>query len=209
MKKWFACWLSLAAGTVLVAGCGSHDASAAKDSAPAAAAPAEDVPQAPDSVNADASVRADAAPAAKTVGLESVTCAQWDETLATHRGKIVVVDTWATWCIPCREEFPKLVELHRELEFQGLVCMSVSVDEPEAKEEAAAFLKEHNASFANYLIEDEPDAWWDKWNIKGIPVVLVFDRDGKLSKKFDKDDPDNQFTYADVEKHVKELLAAK
>jgi len=58
------------------------------------------------------------------------------------------------------------------------------------------------------VIEDKQQAWWDKWNIKAIPIVLVFSADGKLAKKIDKDDPDNQFTYADVEKFVTELLGA-
>jgi hypothetical protein len=46
-----------------------------------------------------------------------------------------------------------------------------------------------------------------KWNIKAIPIVLVFDAKGTLVKKFDKDEPDNQFTYEDVEKLVVELLS--
>ncbi len=145
---------------------------------------------------------------ARDVRLEFVSCHQWDEALAAYRGKIVVVDTWATWCNPCREEFPHLVALHHRHATDGVVCMSVSVDEAEQYGEAVDFLKQQGATFPNYLIQDKDDnAWWDKWNIKGIPIVLVFDRDGKLAKKFDRDDPDNQFTYADVEKLVTDLLS--
>lgn len=197
MKKMVTCWLAIAAGTALLTSCNrAQETPAAKSEAPAA-------------VPATEGAKADSNASANEITIESVTCEQWDQALAAQKGKIVVVDTWATWCIPCREEFPRLVELHRQHAEQGVVCMSVSVDEPAAKEEALGFLREHQATFANYLIEDKPDAWWDKWNIKGIPIVLVFDRDGKLSKKFDMDDPDNQFTYEDVEKHVKEMLAAK
>jgi hypothetical protein len=104
------------------------------------------------------------------------------------------------------EEFPKLVDLHEKYAKDGVVCMSVSVDEPDQKALVQDFLTRNQAYFANYLIDDKSDAWWDKWNIKGIPIVLVFDVDGKLARKFDRDDPDNQFTYADVEKLVVELL---
>jgi hypothetical protein len=84
--------------------------------------------------------------------------------------------------------------------------MSVSVDEVKKRETALAFLKEKGAVFANYLNDDAESAWWDKWNIKSIPVVLVFDRHGQPARKFDKDDPDRQFTYADVGKFLQELL---
>lgn len=142
-----------------------------------------------------------------SVELKAVNCANWDKDLAAQRGKIVVVDTWATWCAPCVEEFPQLVALHGKHAKDGVTCMSVSVDELEQKGEALAFLQKHDAAFANYIIDDKGEAWWDKWEIKAIPIVLVFGRDGKLVKKFDKDDPDNQFTYADVEKLVGELVA--
>jgi len=140
------------------------------------------------------------------IRLETVSCEQWEKSLASHQGKIVVVDTWATWCLPCMEEFPELVRLQAKYANDGVACMSVSVDEPEQKASVQEFLSQHNADFSNYLIDDKGNALWDKWNIKGIPVVLVFDVDGKLAKKFDRDDPDNQFTYADVEKLVVELL---
>jgi thiol-disulfide isomerase/thioredoxin len=139
--------------------------------------------------------------------LQAVSCEQWDAALATHRGKIVVVDTWATWCTPCKEEFHRLVDLHRKHAQDGVVCMSVSVDAPDDRGDVLRFLEEQKAEFANFLIQDKDEnAWWDKWNIKGISIVLVFGRDGKLVRKFDNDDPDNQFTYADVEKLVAELL---
>lgn len=160
----------------------------------------------------ESSESASAAPAHSDTGpvaLELVNCARWDEALARQRGRIVVVDTWATWCVPCREEFPGLVALHRKYAPQGVVCMSVSVDDPDQKDDALAFLRQQQAAFANYLIQDASDAWFDKWNIKGIPIVLVFGADGTLARKFDKDDPDNQYTYEDVDALVAELLEAQ
>jgi thiol-disulfide isomerase/thioredoxin len=121
-----------------------------------------------------------------------------------QRGKIVVVDTWATWCVPCKKEFPSLVRLHEKHAKDGVVCMSVSVDKVTKQPEAKEFLQLVGAHFVNYLTELTP--WFDKWSIKAIPAVLVFDREGKLARKFDYDPPANQFTYADVEKKVEELL---
>jgi thiol-disulfide isomerase/thioredoxin len=142
----------------------------------------------------------------RNVQIETVSCQQWDEALALQKGKIVVVDTWATWCIPCTEDFPKLVALQEKYAPRNVAFMSVSVDAMENRAAALEFLKRHEAAFANYLIDDKENAWYDKWKIKGIPVVLVFDGEGKLVKKFDMDDPDNQFTYSDVDKFLAQLL---
>lgn len=144
--------------------------------------------------------------ATPAVELESLTTADWPRVLAGQKGKVVVVDTWATWCVGCVQEFPELVKLHKAYHPRGVACISVTVDSPTAREQALEFLEHQQATFDNYIMTDGEDAWWDEWNIKSIPVVLVFDREGKLVKKFDNDDPDNQFTYADVEKLVAELV---
>ncbi len=125
--------------------------------------------------------------------------------IAEQKGNIVVVDTWATWCGPCKEEFPHLVQIYREHAKDGVVCMSVSLDQVEQRDAALKFLQSKDATFPNFLI-DEETGWQDKWNIKAIPMVLVFGRDGRLARKFDRDDPDNLFTYADVEKFVDGLI---
>ena len=125
--------------------------------------------------------------------------------IAAQRGNIVVVDTWATWCKPCKEESPELVQIYRDHAKDGVVCLSVSLDQSEQRDNALAFLTAKGATFPNFLI-DEDGTWQDKWNIRGIPMVLVFGRDGRLARKFDRDDPDNQFTYPDVEKFVQDLI---
>lgn len=123
-----------------------------------------------------------------------------------EKGKIVVVDIWASWCINCMKKFPNLVKLQEKHAKDGVVCMSVTVDKQENSEKALAFLKKQNALLPNFQIDQK--TWFDKWDIKGIPVVLVFDQNGNF-KKFSQDDPDNPFTYEDVEKHVQALLEKK
>jgi hypothetical protein len=51
------------------------------------------------------------------------------------------------------------------------------------------------------------DEWTNQWNIKGIPIVLVFDREGKLLRRFDRDDRDRQFKYSDVDRFLAELVS--
>ncbi len=147
--------------------------------------------------------------AGNAVSLATLDNKLWETVLASANGHVVVVDTWATWCVPCREEFPHLVDLNEKYSKDGVVCISVSVDSPTEHAAAAEFLREQNANFPNYRFEDDSVDWLDKWNIKGIPVVLVFDSQGKLAKKFDMDDPDNQFSYAEVEELVAKLVSSE
>jgi thiol-disulfide isomerase/thioredoxin len=133
-----------------------------------------------------------------------------DGAIKMQRGKIVVVDIWATWCVPCKKEFPHLVELHQKRAKDGVVCMSVAWDSADDRDKALEFLQQRGATFPNFLLnKDDKDGtqkWLDAYDIGPIPVVLVFGRDGKLAKKFDREDPDHPFTYADVNKLVEELL---
>jgi thiol-disulfide isomerase/thioredoxin len=128
------------------------------------------------------------------------------DAVKARRGHVVVMDVWATWCAPCKQEFPHLVELHERYAKGGVVCVSVSLDKSDQRDAALTFLKSKGAVFPNYVL-DEGEAGWDKLDLKGIPAVFVYDREGKLARRFTNDDPDNRFTYADVRKLVEELLA--
>lgn len=129
--------------------------------------------------------------------------------IADQKGKIVVVDFWATFCIPCKEEFPNLVKLHGDHAKSGVSCISVAVDDPEDKDAALRFLKKVKATFPNYLLDEAPELYQKELNFASVPTVLVFGRDGKLAKKFNATKPEEAFTYKDVRKLVEELLKAK
>jgi thiol-disulfide isomerase/thioredoxin len=139
------------------------------------------------------------------IELKKVKLAKLLDDIKSHEGKLVVVDIWADYCIPCKKGFPHLVALHKERAKDGLVCISVSVDEPEDHAKALKFLEKQQAMFANYHLDERAETWQDHFNIKGIPAVVLY-RDGKKLAQFDHDDPDNQFTYADVEKAVSKFL---
>lgn len=140
------------------------------------------------------------------VEIQLVKYKQLAEAVKAHKGKVVVVDVWATFCIPCMKEFPHLVELHQEHAKDGVVCMSVSVDDPEKKELALKFLTKTGATFQNFLLDEEAEVWQKNWKVNGVPIVFVFGKDGAQAAKFDADDPDKQFSYKDVKAKVAELL---
>jgi len=126
--------------------------------------------------------------------------------VADQKGKIVVVDFWATFCIPCKEEFPNLVKLHADHGKKGVVCISVSVDDPEDKDAALKFLKKEKATFLNLLLDEAPEKYQKELNFASVPTVLVYGKDGKLVKKFNATKPEEAFTYKDIRKVVEELL---
>jgi thiol-disulfide isomerase/thioredoxin len=138
------------------------------------------------------------------VELKEATLKQVLADIAKHK-ELVLIDIWGEFCVPCKAEFPHLVKLHQAHAKDGLVCMSIAVDEVEHKAKAHAFLKKQGAAFANYILSPDSDNWQDHWDITAVPAVLVY-RDGKLLRTFTNDNPDAQYTYADVEKFVLPLL---
>jgi thiol-disulfide isomerase/thioredoxin len=147
-------------------------------------------------------------PKPQRVELKVVKYDQLTAAVRDQLGKVVVLDIWASWCVPCKKEFPHLIKLHEKYAREGLVCMSVSVDDDEAKHAAALkFLTGVKATFANYRLDEPDSVWQEKWDFNGPPAVFVFDRQGRRAGKFTMGDPDNQFTYAkDVEPLVRKLL---
>jgi thiol-disulfide isomerase/thioredoxin len=135
------------------------------------------------------------------------------EQVASHKdAKLIVVDAWATWCVPCMKNFPHLVEMHEKYADKGLVAISLSLDDADKPKSVAAatkFLKEKKAVFTNLIMEERMDDSFDKLNIGAIPAVFVYTPDGKELKRFTLEDVDKQFTYEQVEAFVKDYLAGK
>jgi thiol-disulfide isomerase/thioredoxin len=146
------------------------------------------------------------------VKLERLNWSQLQKRLANPEVKYTIVDAWSTTCGPCKENFLHVVEMHKRYAPKGLAVISLSLDDPSDKAavaEAERFLKEKKATFTNILLDENFGEGFDKLNINGIPAVFIFGPDGKEVKRFTMDDPNNQFTYDDVEKALANLLDAK
>lgn len=120
------------------------------------------------------------------VELRDATAADLDRAVQGRAGKVVLVDFWATWCPPCRERFPHLVELHERLAKEGLACISVSLDEPDQRDAALKFLRRRKATLTNLLWTDRTPAGVRTLETTyryggGIPHMVLFGRDGRLA----------------------------
>lgn len=138
--------------------------------------------------------------------------AGFDRAVAEHKGKVVLVDCWATWCVPCLRAFPKTVELHRQFQKDGLVVMSLNFDDLDAGKpspKVLSFLKKHEAAFPNLV--SALDIGGDGAEAFGIPDgalphFFLYGRDGKLLKVFTSSDPDQTFSHAELEAAVAAAL---
>lgn len=175
----------VAVAVACAAGCG-------KDCAPTSAGGTE-LP-----VNAEVSVKV-----VKYAGLEEV--------VNKAKGKVVLVDFWATFCGPCVKKFPHFVALHEKYAEKGLVCVSVSLDDPEEDmDKVRQFLVKSKATFPNVVIRPtnaEDKLLEKKFNYDGtLPQMALFARDGSRAWDSNKDTLDKNLTVF-VEKLDKLVVA--
>jgi thiol-disulfide isomerase/thioredoxin len=132
------------------------------------------------------------APSPQTSDLRPVELAVIDEAglakvLAAHRGKVVLVDYWATWCQPCMELFPHTVQLHKRLAGRGLRVISVSLDDPDQRRAAALeFLIRQGADFQNFISPyGAGTRSVEAFKLDGsLPEMKLYDRQGNLRESF-------------------------
>jgi peroxiredoxin len=96
-------------------------------------------------------------------------------TLSELRGKVVLVNFWATWCPPCRKEMPDLEALYERFGAKGFVVLGISDEE---SEKVAPFIGDRKVTFPVLL--DPERKVHDEFVVDGIPKSFVYDRDGKL-----------------------------
>ena len=106
--------------------------------------------------------------------------------LRKKRGKVVLINLWATWCVPCREEFPDLIRLYGKYQARGLELILISVDDAEQRGQVEDFLKENGVNFLTYISAEESyealiDFLAPDW-IGGFPTTFVIDRKGRLTR---------------------------
>jgi thiol-disulfide isomerase/thioredoxin len=98
--------------------------------------------------------------------------------LAALRGKVVVVNFWATWCPPCRREMPSLERLRQHLVDKGLAVVAVDVGED--ADTVFSFTGQLDPAPAFPLLLDRDSAAMQRWKVKGLPTTFVVDAQGRV-----------------------------
>jgi thiol-disulfide isomerase/thioredoxin len=99
--------------------------------------------------------------------------------LADLRGKIVLLDFWATWCEPCRNQMPAIAKLHRETKDQGVVLLGVNDDD--TAEKALKWAKEQGYGWPSLYDGQQKDAR-RKYKVDGIPTLVLIDKQGIIAE---------------------------
>ncbi len=158
-------------------------------------------------------------PAAHAAGKEAaarvgpatfISNAEMHKRIAQHRGQVVLLHLWATWCLPCLDELPIIGQFARDMKGKGVQVVSVSLDDPIefASKKVGKLLKEKTGgTLTNVILKtDDPQAFikgidprWDG----DIPALFAYDKDGRLRKAHI-----GQATRPDLEKLVSALGVA-
>lgn len=131
------------------------------------------------------------------------------QAVAREKGRVVLLNFWATWCVPCREEFPELSKLQTRNQEAGLRVIGVSTDFPKERAAVEKFLSKERPSFPNYRKksggedQDFIDAVDSSWGGE-LPFSVLYDRAGKKVRVYSGSLP-----LAAAEKEIRRLLAAR
>ncbi len=100
--------------------------------------------------------------------------------LADFKGKVVLVEFWATWCPPCRESIPGMERVHEAYQSKGLVVLGVSMDS-DGPETLRSFARERGIK---YSILQGSDEVADKYMVHAIPTMFLVNKEGMIARQY-------------------------
>jgi thiol-disulfide isomerase/thioredoxin len=120
--------------------------------------------------------------------LKPVDEAGYAKLVAASKGKVVLVNFWATYCVPCRKEMPQLVALEAKLRARGFLFVTISADEPEQQGAAGMFLDKIKAPAPTCIRKAKDDDKFialvdPKWD-GALPALFLYDRQGRKVRSF-------------------------
>ncbi len=103
-----------------------------------------------------------------------------DVSLSDYRGKVIILDFWATWCPPCKAEIPGFVELYSQYNDQGLEIIGISLDQGDLSV-VPAFVKSYNVNYPILYYKDEVISNYG--GIRSIPTTFIIDKEGNIVQR--------------------------
>jgi thiol-disulfide isomerase/thioredoxin len=117
--------------------------------------------------------------------------------LSDYKGRVVLLEFWATWCAPCRMSAPGLEKLHKAYKDKGLVVLAISVDQG-GWDGVKSFISEFGITYT--VLKGTDDVSSD-YQVRSIPMLLVLNKEGKITKRYLGYGGDE-----DLEKDIKAIL---
>src|SRR5579864_7853320 len=138
-------------------------------------------------------------------GLTPIDEAGFQKLVQSNKGKVVMYDFWATYCVPCRAELPELIKLDKKLHASGFVLVTISADEPEDDARAAKLMEQagtprpayHKAAKKDEDFINSVDRTWSG----ALPALFLYDRNGRRVRSFI-----GETDIATIEKAVRSVL---
>jgi len=102
---------------------------------------------------------------------------QKDVNLADFKGKLLILNFWATWCSPCRKEMPSLDRLQSNSNFNNLKIFPINIDQEDAPKSESFFEELNIQNLEIYF--DAPTTLAKKFSLRGVPTTILFNKEGK------------------------------
>ena len=141
--------------------------------------------------------------------LEPLSSEEWATVVEAHKGRLLVVNVWASWCRSCVELFPSVVDLSNRYNPDQIQFLSVSIDDSNdstALEQAQRFLDNQDADFPHYLLTHEITQALESLGLESIPAVMVYDAEGRLRHRLQGDDDELEISTADLQGAIESLM---
>ncbi|MCS6884503.1 MAG: TlpA disulfide reductase family protein [Acidobacteriota bacterium] len=117
--------------------------------------------------------------------------------LSEFKGKILILNFWATWCPPCRKEIPDLIAVQKAYKDKGVVILGVAVDEE--LDDVRSFVRKYEI---NYMVALDDGSIFSQWEGEGIPLTFFIDRRGRIKNR-----SEGMLTRQEIDEILQQLLA--
>jgi thiol-disulfide isomerase/thioredoxin len=103
-------------------------------------------------------------------------------TLESYKGKVIIINFWATWCGPCKSEIPDFIQIYRKYKEQGVEILGISIDSEIELKDLAQFVGENDITYQ--IVHDNGDLQNAFGSIKAIPTTYIIGKDFKVKNHF-------------------------